>query len=548
MAPETQIANKAMTSLLKLQSAFETLCAGHTAIQALEAFSALLSNDSCLRWIAGDLFANQRHALSKLTHAPGDKHLQESSGALSVRVRIGERTRLTYEFATPIQASCCFIHLVMKPVFSGNPNLAVALRWFHGSENEEVICRFRPGEIVVGQSLPQSFDDQLPLHLSIGRISGKELVLVNAKPIMYREAKTAFPTGVTLDFIGTSADAVGAEVLLLQVDTRSPPGFFIESELCDWFKTSVEDWIIKKNISSLALGLHAFSGLDCNLPSEIVNRALDLLLHRARGYQDFIASDLLSRSEASSRPALIESHLAVFPKPTVAVSHVGVKARNPWRSGIIMSKDRARQPSEISILDEISFNAYAGDIVGILGKNGSGKSTLLRAMVGAMPISSGFIGIDGDPILLRPGAGMQGELTGRQNILKAGIYMGLVPEEVTEICDEVIDFSELRDHIDRPFKHYSDGMKARLVFSLATAIPRDILFLDELLSAGDMGFQRKASARLESFIERAKVVMVVQHTFDFVLAKCNKVLLLSNGKMQFFGDPRIGVEIYKESL
>ena len=165
-----------------------------------------------------------------------------------------------------------------------------------------------------------------------------------------------------------------------------------------------------------------------------------------------------------------------------------------------------------------------------------------------MPISSGRIESVTKPILLRPGAGMVGELTGRQNIYKTGLYMDMTMREIDALIDDVIDFAELRDHIDRPFRYYSDGMRARLIFALATAVPRDILLLDELLSAGDASFQKKAVDRLESFMSRAKLVLVVQHTFDFVLSKCTKCLLLERGKPIYFGDPGIATELYKESL
>ena len=133
-------------------------------------------------------------------------------------------------------------------------------------------------------------------------------------------------------------------------------------------------------------------------------------------------------------------------------------------------------------------------------------------------------------------------------MLKTGLYLGMLPSEMNELLDDIIEFSELRDHIDRPFKYYSDGMRARLIFAMATAVPREILLLDELLSAGDLGFQKKAMERLDNFLKRAKLVIVVQHTFDFVLSRCSKCLLLDNGKPVYFGDPSIATELYREML
>jgi len=143
---------------------------------------------------------------------------------------------------------------------------------------------------------------------------------------------------------------------------------------------------------------------------------------------------------------------------------------------------------------------------------------------------------------------MQQELTGRENILLAGLYMGLTPREVDEIVDDVIEFSEIGEHIDRPYQYYSDGMRARLIFSLATSISPELLMLDELLGAGDIGFQEKAARRLDTFIRNAKVVFVVQHGTDFVMTRCTKCLYIKDGRQAYFGDPRIAVEMYQSDI
>ena len=151
-------------------------------------------------------------------------------------------------------------------------------------------------------------------------------------------------------------------------------------------------------------------------------------------------------------------------------------------------------------------------------------------------------------MLLRPGVGMREELSGRENILCAGLYMGLSRKQIAEVIDEVIEFSELEDAIDRPIRYYSDGMRSRLIFSLATASSPEILLLDELLGAGDIGFRDKAARRLEKFLGGAKVVIVVTHGIGWVREKCNKALYLNNGRVGYFGDPETACDRYLREL
>nr|MBP7653145.1 ABC transporter ATP-binding protein [Candidatus Dependentiae bacterium] len=199
-------------------------------------------------------------------------------------------------------------------------------------------------------------------------------------------------------------------------------------------------------------------------------------------------------------------------------------------------------------LTNINFKVYKGDIIGIIGANGAGKSTLLKAIAGLVPIKTGKIGIFGQHLLLSPGMGIRNELSGRDNIYLAGCFMGLTKNKIDKIFDEIVEFSELSEFIDQPFKFYSDGMKSRLVFSIATNIAPEILMLDELLSAGDIKFQQKAAKRMDELIDKAKVVVIVTHSVSFVKQKCNKALLISHGKQIYYGDPDIAVTYYFNEL
>jgi ABC-type polysaccharide/polyol phosphate transport system ATPase subunit len=132
--------------------------------------------------------------------------------------------------------------------------------------------------------------------------------------------------------------------------------------------------------------------------------------------------------------------------------------------------------------------------------------------------------------------------------VSAGIYMGLTPAEARGRIDDILEFSELGEHFDRPTKYYSDGMMSRLVFAIATSVSPEILLLDELLGAGDISFQEKAKRRLDSFIKSSRVVVVVTHSIDFVRKNCNKSLVLAHGKQLYFGEPTKAVSIYLTSL
>jgi ABC-type polysaccharide/polyol phosphate transport system ATPase subunit len=509
--------------------------------------SLLLSKRPSFIWSLGQCEDARNDVRSRFPIFETFKPASESSMGLSINVTNGERTQLRHDFPGGQQASV-FVHYLVKTNFEGVSEPFVAIRWLHDGANEEVIVRFRSSSVVLGQSIevPVPSGDAF-IHVSVGRRAGKDIVLVNGLPAFFRDATTPSPTGVTLDVIGAHALPSKVEIPLLIVDQKEAP-FFADDEIKLWFQLMVETFSIKGQLDRLGRLLYAFAGLDNPLSYDSYRLALSSNLKESLAYRDFLTDSLIEMLPKELRQKALSELDGKEPPEALLIEDMAVSiASNPSLHasfGRLMGGGHQK----ITLLDGISFRAYAGDIVGIIGKNGAGKTTFLKTLVSAMPLSRGRIFVDGRPILLRPGAGMQGDLTGRENILKTGLYMGFLPGELNELMDEIIEFAELEDHIDRPFRYYSDGMRARLIFSLATAIPRDILLLDELLSAGDMGFQRKAMKRLDDFIARAKLVFVVQHTFDFVLSRCTKCLLLDHGKPVYFGDPAIATELYRESL
>jgi len=537
-----------LTGTKDVLRALQTYSRGHGVAQELEKISTFLFSKAELIWSMADSAEQRMGALAKLVHLDALIPLTADDQGLTLTVSNGQRCQLRYNFAQSF-ASDVFVHYILKAQFEDVAEVFTAVRWLHGEDAEEVLLRFRHASVVIGQSVEWRYAQPAMYQLiSVGRLSGQDIIFLNGFPVYWRAACTQPPTGITLDVIGSGQGVSQIRLPLFAVSAGELPHFFQNTDLNVWFNHLIASYSERGDLDWVSKCLYAFGGHDFVLSEKTYQVALEANLHHQKGYRDYITDLLIHRLPEHRRAQALEQVSELEPPTIVKVEDVSVKiASNPSRHASLRYLLK-RKPKDISLLDRINLRAYAGDIVGIIGKNGAGKSTFLKTLVAAMPLSEGRISIDGRPLLLRPGAGMQGDLTGRENVLKTGLYMGFLPDELTDLMDEIIAFAELEDHIDRPFRYYSDGMRARLIFALATAIPRDILLFDELLSAGDMGFQRKAMKRLDGFIAKAKLVFVVQHTFDFVLSRCTKCLLLDHGRPVYFGDPVIATELYKESL
>lgn len=186
---------------------------------------------------------------------------------------------------------------------------------------------------------------------------------------------------------------------------------------------------------------------------------------------------------------------------------------------------------------DISFSLDKGDMLGIIGSNGAGKSTLLKAISGIMVPIEGQIKVTGKiAALLELTSGFDGDLTVRENTYLRGALLGYTRKFMNEMYDQIIEFAELRDFQDRPFKQLSSGMKSRLAFSIACLVNPDILILDEVLSVGDGAFRKKSGDKMKEILARGVTGILVSHSVNQVRELCNKVLWLDHGKQICFSD------------
>ncbi len=201
---------------------------------------------------------------------------------------------------------------------------------------------------------------------------------------------------------------------------------------------------------------------------------------------------------------------------------------------------------DFKALDDVSFSIEQGEVVGIIGHNGAGKSTLLKHLANISKPTKGKVIVRGSVApLIEVGAGVNPELTGRENIYLNGAILGIPKRIIKQKLDEIIEFSELEQFIDTPVKRYSSGMTVKLGFSIATSLDADILIVDEVLAVGDMAFQRKCFDKMEHMIKRQnKTVLFVSHQVRIIERLCSRVLLLDKGKIVRDGDPTEAINLF----
>lgn len=199
------------------------------------------------------------------------------------------------------------------------------------------------------------------------------------------------------------------------------------------------------------------------------------------------------------------------------------------------------------VLQDISFQVPDGKSLGIIGDNGAGKSTLMKLLVGTLQPTSGTVETRGQvAALLELGAGFHPEFSGRRNIYLNASLLGVPDDNIAELENEIIEFSELRDFIDQPVKTYSSGMYVRLAFSIATMVRPDVLVIDEALSVGDIAFQKKCVQRMNQFREQQKTMVFCSHSMYHVQELCDTAIWLEKGRIRAMGNSEEIVGMYED--
>lgn len=187
---------------------------------------------------------------------------------------------------------------------------------------------------------------------------------------------------------------------------------------------------------------------------------------------------------------------------------------------------------KIKALNNISFELYEGDSVGIIGHNGAGKTTLLRTIAGNYIPTSGKVMIEGTiKSIIDLGAGMDPELSGYENVKRISMLNGYSLREIKNELSSIEIFTELGSFLELPVRIYSSGMVMRLMFAIATAFSPEILIIDEMFGTGDNEFQQKAIQRIESLIEHSKIFIFASHSLDLINKYCNKIITMEHGNL-----------------
>ncbi len=214
----------------------------------------------------------------------------------------------------------------------------------------------------------------------------------------------------------------------------------------------------------------------------------------------------------------------------------------------VAKRNSLKSKGEFWALSDLSFNIKRGDIVGVLGKNGSGKSTLLRTIAGIYLPDKGSINIDGTvSSMLTLSSGFRDDLSGVENIYLTGVVTGFTEKEIEAAFKEIVEFSEIGDFIYQPVKSYSSGMKARLAFSIATSLKRDIMLVDEILGVGDFKFREKSKNKMLDLMNSDITVLLVSHDAETIKQYTNNCIWIHEGVLKASGTTDEVLNLYHNS-
>ena len=228
--------------------------------------------------------------------------------------------------------------------------------------------------------------------------------------------------------------------------------------------------------------------------------------------------------------------------------HVGAERhdtlKSAVRTGILRRRTEARV---VHALHDVTLSIRSGQRVGLIGHNGAGKSSLLKVMAGIYPPQRGAVVSDGHICpLFEFVTGFEMEATGWENIRTRALLLGMSPREIDQKIDGIAEFSNLKEFLDIPVRHYSTGMFVRLAFATSTAVDPQILLLDEVMAAGDAAFIESARRRMNELMERASIVVFASHSLDVLPTFCDRTILLRKGQIVADGPTPEVVRLYTE--
>lgn len=233
---------------------------------------------------------------------------------------------------------------------------------------------------------------------------------------------------------------------------------------------------------------------------------------------------------------MLKNDNAIVVKNVSKSFNIYLDKSNTIKESLLSFLKRNRKEKRI-VLDNISLNIKKGEAVALIGVNGSGKSTLLKLMTRIIYPNTGKILTYGKlTSLLELGAGFHLDFSGRENIYFNASIFGLTKKEIDNRIQDIIEFSELEEHIDNPVRTYSSGMYMRLAFSVAINVDADILLIDEILAVGDQHFQEKCLNKLNELRNMGKTMVFVTHSMEQVQKLCNRAIWLCDGKLKKDGE------------
>lgn len=202
----------------------------------------------------------------------------------------------------------------------------------------------------------------------------------------------------------------------------------------------------------------------------------------------------------------------------------------------------------VEALKNVSFEAHMGDRIGIIGHNGSGKSTLMRTIAGIYTPTAGALKVKGNiSTLFGTSIGSNEEMTGDENLFLGSLIFGRNYKKAKESMDKLREFTDLGEYLNLPLRTYSEGMKVRVGFAVATNFEPDILLIDEIFGAGDKDFAEKSQKKIEGLIEKSNTFLFASHSNDLIRRFCNKALLMEHGQIKAFGEVGDILKTYDKS-